>query len=537
MSEEKMSREDLIREIDVLRRRVAELEEAVKKQGKNSTGRRGSDSGRGRKSGPSGVFTERNGVMEYVDPVFCEVRVPGFEELLGRGPGMTMQGKRPQGGPWRGRPGKKGKKGEIYWEEATVSALTDSSGNVIHFLAVKKDRAPWKNAEEALRSSAGRYRALFTDSPIALIEYEYGELHSYFEELRAGGVTDFEKYFRENPAELQVCASKIRVTDANRAAIELFRSADRIGLIGDVERVFSTTSYDSFREALIVVASGGSEYEAETTIKPLAGEVRDVFMRLRVVSGEAGEYRAIVATMDIMRRKRAERELEKSRERLREAESVARLGYYVFNVKTGRWSSSAILDEIFGIDEGYERDVAGWLRILHPAFRKEMRSYLESEVLGRHQRFDREYRVINQRTGESRWVHGLGSLKVDEDSGEVLEVFGTVQDVTERKRAELEARREMEVTKNLLRLSEATFRLSDIEELMKNVAAITRDILKVDQVMTYIWDAEAKALRPSESAGLKRERSALPDHAAEAGPAGSSRGNGHWPGLHRLGPP
>ncbi len=506
MNDEKRSREDLIKEIEDLRRRINELEKSAKKRPKRGAG------GRGLCAAPvqnpdSAVLARHKGVIEYVDPGSAHIRDHGIEGLVGRG--LALPGKDLPAGRSEGRIAGKPGMGEIYWEDASVSALTDAVGNITHFVAVRKDAAEKRNADEALQSRAGRYRALFSDSPIALIEYEYGELNSYIEELRAGGVTDFRKFLEENPSQVQVFASKIKVTDANKAAVELFRAGDRHGLIGEIDGIFTTTSYDAFREALIVVASGGTEYETETTIRPLDGEVRDVFMRLRVVSGGPGEYRAIVATMDTTLRKRAEQELEKSRERLREAEKVARLGYYVFDVRSGRWSSSAILDEIFGIGETYVRDVAGWLRIVHPEFRKDMRAYLETDVLGRRQCFDREYRIINQRTGEPRWVHGLGSLKVDEETVDVLEIFGTVQDVTERKCAEQEARREMGVTKNLLRLSETTFRISDIDELMKNVAGITRDILSADQVMTYIWDSGGRILRPSESSGLVRESEAL----------------------------
>ena len=46
-----------------------------------------------------------------------------------------------------------------------------------------------------------------------------------------------------------------------------------------------------------------------------------------------------------------------------------------------------------------------------------------------------EYKIINQKTGQEKWVHGLGNLTFDENRNPV-EMFGTIQDITERKHME-----------------------------------------------------------------------------------------------------
>ncbi len=65
-----------------------------------------------------------------------------------------------------------------------------------------------------------------------------------------------------------------------------------------------------------------------------------------------------------------------------------------------------------------------------------MGAYL-SELLANGTRFDREYRVVNQTTGETCWVHGLGELTRGPD-GEPIQLVGTIQDVTVRRTAETE---------------------------------------------------------------------------------------------------
>jgi two-component system cell cycle sensor histidine kinase/response regulator CckA len=138
---------------------------------------------------------------------------------------------------------------------------------------------------------------------------------------------------------------------------------------------------------------------------------------------------------------------------LRQSQAVARLGSYALDVATGQWRSSEVLDEIFGIDSAHPKDVAGWLAIVHPDMRSEMRSYFLNEVLGRKRRFDREYRIRRPCDARERWVHGLGDLEIDR-SGTVVRMVGTIQDVTDRKLAE-DALRESEERFRLL--SEAAF--------------------------------------------------------------------------------
>jgi signal transduction histidine kinase/CheY-like chemotaxis protein len=67
-----------------------------------------------------------------------------------------------------------------------------------------------------------------------------------------------------------------------------------------------------------------------------------------------------------------------------------------------------------------------------------MQAYL-GEILADGSRFDREYRVVDQASGETRWVHGLGELQRG-PGGESLQLVGTIQDITARRRAADELR-------------------------------------------------------------------------------------------------
>jgi two-component system cell cycle sensor histidine kinase/response regulator CckA len=150
----------------------------------------------------------------------------------------------------------------------------------------------------------------------------------------------------------------------------------------------------------------------------------------------AGRFDGMVATFeDVTQHELAGAALRESERLLRQSQKVAMLGSYVLDVPRGTWRSSEILDEVFGIDGTHPHDVAGWVAIVHPDERDAMLAYFTGEVVGQRGRFNREYRIVRPRDGVERWVHGLGDLELDA-AGNVLRMWGTIQDITDRKRAE-----------------------------------------------------------------------------------------------------
>lgn len=140
------------------------------------------------------------------------------------------------------------------------------------------------------------------------------------------------------------------------------------------------------------------------------------------------------------RRKEAENALRASEESLKESQVIANLGNYVLDFKSGTWKGSAELDWLFGIDESYERSVAGWEALIHPLDLIMMDEYLKSDVLGKGKYFNKEYRIVRHDTKDERWVHGLGKLDFDAE-GHPVQMHGTIQDITERKQLDEQLRK------------------------------------------------------------------------------------------------
>jgi PAS domain S-box-containing protein len=138
--------------------------------------------------------------------------------------------------------------------------------------------------------------------------------------------------------------------------------------------------------------------------------------------------------IDITDNKILENALKESERLLRESQDIASLGTYTLEFATDAWSSSVVLDRLFGITPAYDHSTAGWLGLVHPDDREMMMKYFQNEVVGKKNAFDKEYRIIRPEDGEERWVHGLGRLEFDAQQ-QLLRMHGTIQDITEYKRA------------------------------------------------------------------------------------------------------
>ncbi len=132
------------------------------------------------------------------------------------------------------------------------------------------------------------------------------------------------------------------------------------------------------------------------------------------------------------------RNLRESETRLEEAQRVAQIGYWDRDLDTDRitWSDEAY--RIFGLAP-QERKItyAALPELIHPEDRAIVIRAI-AEALRSGPRYDVEYRVVRP-NGEARIVHSRGDVTRDE-SGRSRRMFGTVQDMTERRRAEEELR-------------------------------------------------------------------------------------------------
>jgi PAS domain S-box-containing protein len=143
-----------------------------------------------------------------------------------------------------------------------------------------------------------------------------------------------------------------------------------------------------------------------------------------------GEVRGFfVLVTDITERRRIEEEVEQSRARLAEAERVARMGSWEWDIPAGRLTCSEGLFVIYGMPpQVFENYNPSDTRNIHPEDRTRVERELQQAVEAGTP-IDFEYRIIRP-DGRVRRIHSRAELIADSD-GNPLRLTGTVQDVTE----------------------------------------------------------------------------------------------------------
>ncbi|HVM02361.1 MAG TPA: EAL domain-containing protein, partial [Acidimicrobiales bacterium] len=203
------------------------------------------------------------------------------------------------------------------------------------------------------------------------------------------------------------------------AAVELARRADAPG-----------AGRRAASEVVTVAVRGGALLVEGNAATPIFR--RDEVVLLETLGHLAGLAldRAELAARD----RAARAQLAEQRALLAEAQSTARLGSYRWDLASGEVSWSDEMHRLLGYAPGEVRDFgAAFASRLHPddaaavhaAWRAARRGSPPSDL---------EYRIVLP-GGEPRWVHSRVELVRGTD-GAPLRLVGTLQDVTDRKRAE-----------------------------------------------------------------------------------------------------
>jgi PAS domain S-box-containing protein len=185
----------------------------------------------------------------------------------------------------------------------------------------------------------------------------------------------------------------------------------------------------------------------------------------------------ITVALENRERMNAEETLRESEQQLRRAQEIAHLGSWELDLVHNRLSWSDEIYRIFGLKpQEFAATYEAFLECVYPDDRQKVDEAYSGSLRENRDTYEIEHRVVRKDTGEVRVVHEKCEHLRDA-TGKITRSIGMVQDITERKRAEV-----------ALRESEAQFRAL-IDATPFPVVVVDTD----DNVIFY-WSRSAKTL-------------------------------------------
>ncbi|MEB3359998.1 MAG: PAS domain S-box protein [Synechococcales bacterium] len=236
----------------------------------------------------------------------------------------------------------------------------------------------------------------------------------------------------------------------------------------DLERV---------RQAQDAAIADGLPLDIEYRIVRPDGEVRFLEEQGQVIFGANGQPLQISGSvLDITERKRVELALRESEAKLREAQRVAQIGTWEVDVITQQISWSIEIFHIFGRDRQSGAPLFEELQhLIHVDDRQEWQANLERAIatgdLGAHD----SLRIVRP-NGEVRYVEVKGETIINAQ-GQVVCLFGTVADITDRMRTEIALREQEAFFRSLFDRASVGIALCSLEGKLVRVNRTYCEIL------------------------------------------------------------
>lgn len=190
-------------------------------------------------------------------------------------------------------------------------------------------------------------------------------------------------------------------------------------------------------------------------------------------------------TRDITERKQTEASLRESEQRLRLALQAAKLGSWELDLKTSELSASNQFKANFGLPSEAELSYNALHERIHP----DDRAYMQKRVrqsLEQRKDYEAEYRNIWS-DNSVHWVLARGRASYEAD-GSPTRMIGVTLDITERKLAEEELKRQNQRSQLFAEITLKIRQSLQLEEILQTTVTEVQKLLNANRVVIYrLW--------------------------------------------------
>jgi len=215
-----------------------------------------------------------------------------------------------------------------------------------------------------------------------------------------------------------------------------------------------------------------------------------------------GPGEQIVAfVLDITERKQAE-EIIKAKERLlSEAQRIGHIGSWNYNIVEDSLQYSDEMYRLLDVSpEEFSHTRAGFLSLVYAADREEATKWMELIAAGR-QAKELDFRVF-RRDGELRYLQSRGAIVFD-SIGNPVRLIGTIQDITERKLAEIQIQQQLDHLNALRRIDLAIMSSFNLRSTLDTLLSQVITELQVDAAVVLLLNPKELTLEYAAGQGFR----------------------------------
>ncbi len=208
------------------------------------------------------------------------------------------------------------------------------------------------------------------------------------------------------------------ILELSTGRVSVTQPSARNDEIGQMENAVDTMMQGMLQKVEFAVQLGSGNYQAD----------------FKLLSNEDKLGLALITMRDDLNRTHTE--LLEQDKQLLDAQKLARIGSYYYDLVTREFQSSQTLNDILGIDDGMPRFNIDWRDHIFADFHAEVAEKAVAAIKQR-TKFSTSYLVRRYNDGKECWVNVIAEYAYNKD-GRAIAMYGTMQDITESKLLELE---------------------------------------------------------------------------------------------------
>lgn len=273
---------------------------------------------------------------------------------------------------------------------------------------------------------------------------------------------------------------------ANRTALEMVSTTD----VEVQDKYFWETPWWSLSEPTqntvkaAVFAAQQTVVRQELQLRKGSTEFIWVDLFIRPVFKEDNQLHFLIAeARDITLRKEAIEQITEREILLAESQSLAQLGSWTWDAATKEITWTEGLYRVFGFeDDSQPRTAEDYSPRIHPDDREAMGKSLQS-VVDTDDPIHYSHRVVRP-DGEIRYVHGV-SRRTTNEQGEMVRVFGMIQDITDDYMTRARLSRTVEQLAMVSSLAQTVIATLDKRKIYAQVVTALRPLIGADAVVIF----------------------------------------------------